>query len=162
MIAGLWHFPRHQNSQLGPTFWLLARKVYEGSMRICNITAICPTLPKKAAVVILHATNAMVLNTSPSFEFLVTRPKTNRNALLKLLSSAQAWLMVNVTIDVILLPPPSPKQPHGFERMGSKLLPASLSEKKGSRTSIPREGHPKSARVLTFSAAAYQENTQVT
>ncbi|PYH59980.1 uncharacterized protein BO96DRAFT_179307 [Aspergillus niger CBS 101883] len=38
--------------------------------------------------------------------------------------------MVNVTIDVILLPPPSPKQPHGFERMGSKLLPASLSEKK--------------------------------
>ncbi|RDH29883.1 hypothetical protein BDQ94DRAFT_149658 [Aspergillus welwitschiae] len=37
--------------------------------------------------------------------------------------------MVNVTIDVILLPPPSPKQPHGFERMGSKLLPASLSEK---------------------------------
>lgn len=113
-------------------------------------------------MVILHATNAMVLNTSPSFEFLVTRPKTNRNALLKLLSSAQAWLMVNVTIDVILLPPPSPKQPHGFERMGSKLLPASLSEKKGSRTSIPREGHPKSARVLTFSAAAYQENTQVT
>ncbi|CAK41705.1 hypothetical protein An13g03090 [Aspergillus niger] len=79
MIAGLWHFPRHQNSQLGPTFWLLARKVYEGSMRICNITAICPTLPKKAAVIILHATNAM---------------------------------------------------PHGFERMGSKLLPASLSEKK--------------------------------